>query len=70
MLALAAVAAGAWALLLAGHGEMQTSAAPFLVGWTVMMAAMMLPSVGPLACGAGARCRRGGGVRNRIMKEV
>ena len=49
MLALAAVAAGAWALLLVGHGEMQMSAAPFLVGWTVMMAAMMLPSVGPLA---------------------
>jgi predicted metal-binding membrane protein len=49
VLALLAVAAGAWALLLAGHGEMQTSAALFLVGWTVMMAAMMLPSVGPLA---------------------
>ena len=49
VLALAVVAAAAWALLLAGHGEMQMSAVPFLVGWTVMMAAMMLPSVGPLA---------------------
>jgi predicted metal-binding membrane protein len=46
---LAAVAAGAWALLLTGQGGMQMSVAPFLVGWTVMMAAMMLPSVGPLA---------------------
>jgi predicted metal-binding membrane protein len=28
---------------------MEMSPAPFLGGWTVMMAAMMLPSVGPLA---------------------
>jgi predicted metal-binding membrane protein len=47
--ALAAVAAGAWALLLAGQGQMEMRAVPFLAGWTVMMAAMMLPSVGPLA---------------------
>jgi predicted metal-binding membrane protein len=49
LIALAAVTAGAWALLLTGQREMQMSAAPFLAGWTVMMAAMMLPSVGPLA---------------------
>jgi predicted metal-binding membrane protein len=49
LLALAAVTAGAWALLLSGRRGMEMSPAPFLVGWTVMMAAMMLPSVGPLA---------------------
>jgi predicted metal-binding membrane protein len=49
LLALAAVTAGAWVLLLTGQREMQMNAAPFLGGWTVMMAAMMLPSVGPLA---------------------
>ncbi len=48
-LALAVFAAGAWALLLAGGHEMRMSATPFLVGWTVMMAAMMLPSIAPLA---------------------
>ncbi len=48
-LAVAVFAAGAWALLLAGGHEMRMSATPFLVGWTVMMAAMMLPSVAPLA---------------------
>ena len=49
LLALAAVTAGAWALLLTGQRGMEMSPAPFLSGWTVMMAAMMLPSVGPLA---------------------
>jgi predicted metal-binding membrane protein len=49
LLALAAVTVGAWALLLTGQRGMEMSPAPFLGGWTVMMAAMMLPSVGPLA---------------------
>jgi predicted metal-binding membrane protein len=49
VLALAAVAGGAWILFLSGQGGMEMRAAPFLAGWTVMMAAMMLPSVSPLA---------------------
>jgi predicted metal-binding membrane protein len=49
VLALAAVAGAAWILFLSGQGGMQMRAAPFLAGWTVMMAAMMLPSVSPLA---------------------
>jgi predicted metal-binding membrane protein len=44
--ALLAAAAAAW-VGLAGH-ELPTGPAGFLAGWTLMMAAMMLPSVAPL----------------------
>ena len=37
----------AWAVALAG-GPMAGSVAEFLVGWTAMMAAMMLPSAAPM----------------------
>jgi predicted metal-binding membrane protein len=46
--ALAAVTAAAWLALVAVGGGMDMRAAPFLGGWTVMMTAMMLPSVAPL----------------------
>jgi predicted metal-binding membrane protein len=55
-IALAALAAGAWAvtILLAramgnGPGTMGLAPLPFLGLWVVMMAAMMLPSVAPVA---------------------
>jgi len=54
--ALAALAAGAWAVTIVlaramgnGPGTMGLSLLPFLGLWVVMMAAMMLPSVAPVA---------------------
>jgi predicted metal-binding membrane protein len=46
-LALAAVAGAAWLALLAGP-EMPMEPVGYLTAWTVMMAAMMLPSAAPL----------------------
>ena len=45
---LAAVTIAAWAALAAGVGGEAMAPAPFLLGWLLMMAAMMLPSVAPL----------------------
>jgi predicted metal-binding membrane protein len=47
-LLLAAIAAGCWALLLIMGDEMPMGAGLWLGAWTVMMAAMMLPSTAPL----------------------
>jgi predicted metal-binding membrane protein len=47
-LLLAAIAAGCWALLLIMGDEMPMGAGLWLGAWTVMMAAMMLPSTSPL----------------------
>ena len=47
-LLLAAIAAGCWALLLMMGDEMPMGAGLWLGAWTVMMAAMMLPSTAPL----------------------
>lgn len=45
---LASVAAASWVLLAAGVGRDAPAAPAFLAGWTLMMAAMMLPSALPL----------------------
>ena len=45
--ALLALAAGAWLLMLFGPDTMMAPPAIFLGAWTVMMAAMMLPSAVP-----------------------
>jgi predicted metal-binding membrane protein len=45
---LGAAAVASWAVLLAMGNPMPMSAAPWLGAWTVMMAAMMLPSASPL----------------------
>ena len=45
--ALAFAIAWAWTVVLA-TGPMASSAADFLIGWTAMMAAMMLPSAAPM----------------------
>jgi predicted metal-binding membrane protein len=54
-LLLAAVAAGCWALLLMMGDEMPMGAGLWLGAWTVMMAAMMLPSAAPLVLLYGRR---------------
>jgi predicted metal-binding membrane protein len=54
-LLLAAVAAGCWALLLRMGDEMPMGAGLWLGAWTVMMAAMMLPSTAPLVLLYGRR---------------
>ncbi len=45
--AIAAVALAAWVVLLVG-APTADSAAAFLVGWVVMMVAMMLPAAAPM----------------------
>lgn len=47
--ALAAVAAAAWIALVVEWRDMTMEPALFLAGWVVMMTAMMLPSIAPLA---------------------
>jgi predicted metal-binding membrane protein len=56
---LAVVAAGAWLATLAASGRMVVGPVMFVAAWTIMMAAMMLPSAAPLVLlysrGAAAR---------------
>jgi predicted metal-binding membrane protein len=54
-LVLAAVAGAAWIFLLAMGDEMPMSAGLWIGAWTVMMAAMMLPSAAPLVLLYGGR---------------
>jgi predicted metal-binding membrane protein len=49
VVALAAVTAAAWLALVVSRGGMEMDPLPFLTAWIVMMTAMMLPSVAPLA---------------------
>ena len=57
---LAAVTVAAWVEVVAAGESMNENAAAFLGAWTVMMAAMMLPSAAPLVL-LYARGRGGGG---------
>ena len=54
---LAAVAGGCWALLLAMGADMPMGAGLWIGAWTVMMAAMMLPSAAPLVLLYGGRTK-------------
>ena len=45
---LALVVATAWATIVVDHGHMHPDAPGFVTAWTIMMAAMMLPSAAPL----------------------
>lgn len=54
-----AVAAGAWSVTAATAGASMMTAGAFLASWLVMMAAMMLPAVAPVAALYSLAARRG-----------
>ncbi len=67
---LAAVTAAAWAAVAAGVGADETRPSAFLLGWALMMAAMMLPSAAPMVATYAMLGRKSGAPGDRIALFV